>query len=147
MFKYAPYSFSKINTHKQCNRKFKYSYIVKAKRDHRDRTALLKGGAVHSILENYPEKSKHKLAPNYQNIADIFINSELGRKYLFLNSIREYKFGLTLDLEPCEYKTKNVLFRGFIDHICIVEEEIFETIEVESLDDVPEGYEIIGEEK
>jgi len=145
MFKFAPYSFSKINMHKQCNRKFKYGYIVKAKREQQDRTALLKGGAVHNIFEKYPDPSTHKLAYKYQYIADKFINSTLGQKYLYLDSIREYKFGLTFDLEPCEYKTKNVLFRGFIDHICIVEEEIIETIEVDSLDDVPEGYEIIGE--
>ena len=61
MFKFAPYSFSKINMHKQCNRKFKYGYIVKAKREQQDRTALLKGGAVHSILEKHPEESTHKL--------------------------------------------------------------------------------------
>ena len=38
MYKFAPYSFSKINMHKQCGRKFKYGYIVKAKREQQDRT-------------------------------------------------------------------------------------------------------------
>jgi hypothetical protein len=144
MFKFAPYSFSKINTHKQCGRKFKYGYILKAKRDQQDRTALLKGGAVHSIFEKHPDPSTHKLASKYQDIADKFISSRLGQKYLFLDSIREYKFGLGFDLEPCAYKTKNVLFRGFIDHICIVEEETIVEIEVDTLDDVPSEYEIVG---
>lgn len=119
--KYAPYSFSKISTHKHCNRKFQYAYIEKAPKSKVDMTALLKGGAIHSILENYPVMSTHKLAPKYQHIADKFIATNLGEKYLSSDSIREFSFGLTKDLEPCLYSDKDALLRGFVDFICTID--------------------------
>lgn len=118
---YRPYSFSKLDTYDQCNAMFKFQYIDKAPKSETDLTPLLKGGAVHSILENYPEESTHKLAPKYQHIADAFIESHLGKKYLHRDSTREYSFGLTPELEPCEYKDKTAVFRGFIDYICIID--------------------------
>jgi len=118
--KYTPYSFSKLATHKHCNRKFKYNYIDKAPKDKMDMTALLKGGAVHSILEHYPNETKHKLAPKYQHIADKFIATTLGEKYLTQDSIREFSFGLTKELTPTEYSDKQALFRGFVDFICTI---------------------------
>lgn len=141
--KFAPYSFSKISTHKQCNRKFKYSYIDKAPQCKQDTTALLKGGAVHSIFEHFPNSTNHKLASQYQHIADAFVRSRLGEKYLTRDSIREFKFGMNSNLEPCEYKDKNAVFKGSVDFICIIDIPIEETIEVDSLNDIPEGYEII----
>lgn len=141
--KYAPYSFSKISTHKQCNRKFKYNYLDKAPKGKVDMTALLKGGAVHSILEYYPNESSHKLATNYQHIADTFVRTKLGVKYLTQNSTREFKFGLNYDLSPTTYNDKLALFRGSVDFICIIDGGIESIIEVDSLDDVPAGYEII----
>ncbi len=112
--KYSPYSFSKINTY-SCNRKFKYNYIDKVKQQPQNMEPLLKGGAVHHILEHHPEKSTHKLAPKYQHIADKFLKSKLGLKYLSKDSIREFDFGLTKELTPTEYKDKDALFRGSID--------------------------------
>lgn len=142
--KYAPYSFSKLATHKHCNRKFKYNYIDKAPKDKTDMTALLKGGAVHSILEHYPNESTHKLAPKYQHIVDNFICTTLGEKYLNQESIREFSFGLTKQLTPTTYSDKEALFRGFIDFICTIEDTLpDEIIEVDSSDDVPDAYEII----
>lgn len=120
--KYSPYSFSKISTHKQCNRKFYYNYIKKAPKSKIDLTPMLKGGAIHSILENYPIESKHKLAPKYQYIADEFIKSTLGEKYLSQNSIREFNFGITEDLIPCEYKDKKAMLRGSVDYICTIDD-------------------------
>lgn len=119
--KYSPYSFSKISTHSWCNRKFKYAVIDKVPKEESDKTALLKGGAVHSILENYPDKSNHKLAPKYQHIFNNFLNSELGQKYLLKESVKEYKFALDKNLEPQEYNN-SALLRGFIDAIIIVDD-------------------------
>lgn len=86
-----------------------------------DMTALLKGGAVHSILEHYPNESSHKLAPKYQHIADKFIVTNLGEKYLTQDSIREFDFGLTKELYPTEYSNKDALFRGSVDFICTID--------------------------
>lgn len=120
--KYAPYSYSKLSTHKQCGRKFKYVFIDKATKNKTDMTALLKGRAVHSILENYPDKSSHKLVEKYQHIADQFIRSKLGEKYLSKDSIREFKFGLNDQLQPTSYSDKEAIFRGAIDFICTIDD-------------------------
>lgn len=121
-WKFTPYSFSKVATHKGCNRKFKYNYIDKAPRQKRDMTALLKGGALHSILEHFPEATNHKLASKYFHIAEKFLKSELGIKYFNVKSIRELSFGLDENLQPCEYSDKKAIFKGFIDYICTVDD-------------------------
>lgn len=122
--KYSPYSFSKISTHKSCNRRFKYNYLDKAPRNKKDMTPLLKGGAVHSILEHYPNESTHKLAPKYKYITDKFLQTNLAKKYLGLKSVREYDFGLTTELMPTKYNDKEALFRGSIDFICTIDDTI-----------------------
>lgn len=108
-----------------CNRQFKYTYIDKATQNQTDKTALLKGRAVHSILEHYPKKSTHKLASEYQYIVNKFIASKTGQKYFSYNSTREYSFGLNKKLEPCTYYDKDALFRGFIDYICIINNMLY----------------------
>ena len=118
---YRPYSYSRLNTYKTCNRKFKYHYIDKAPTSKTDVSALLKGGAVHSILEHYPEPSTHKLAPKHQHIADKFLRTNLAQKYIFRESTREFSFGLTADLQPCGYSDKIAMFRGSVDYTCIVD--------------------------
>lgn len=140
--KYAPYSFSKLSSHKQCNRKFKYKYINKVKPEDRDLTALLRGSAVHSILEHHPNTSNHSLAEKYKHIVDKFISTKLGEKYLNQKSTREFNFGLTYDLEPTTYSDKAALFRGSVDFICINECVLHQEIEVDSLDDIPAGWEL-----
>lgn len=120
--KYSPYSFSKLSTHKNCNRKFYYNYIEKAPKSKRDMTALLKGGAVHSILEHYPNETSHKLAPQYQHIVDKFIKTNTAKKYLLSESTREFDFGLTHDLQPTSYSDKSALFRGSVDFICTIDD-------------------------
>ena len=121
MSNYGPYSFSRLNTHAKCPRRFRYQYIDRVKREPTDMTALLKGGALHSILENYPARSTHKLAPRYQAIADAFTGSVLGRKYLGYQSMREIRFGMDGDLAPCEYGAPTAIFRGFIDYTCVID--------------------------
>ena len=123
--KYAPYSYSKVSLHDQCNRKFKYRYIDKLPTKPKDLTPLLKGGAVHSILEHYPNPSKHKLAKKYQYIADNFIKTSLGEKYLKFESINEYSFGLDRDLNCTTYKDKNALFRGYVDYIVVIDDILY----------------------
>lgn len=122
--KYAPYSFSAMSTYAQCPRKYKYLKIDKIDPGPRDMTALLKGGAVHDILEKYPIESTHKLAPKYQSIADKFIQSRLGELYLKENSIREFKFSLDNKLEFRSFNDKNSMFRGAIDHITIIDNKL-----------------------
>lgn len=142
-YKYAPYSFSRLSTYKSCPRKFKYAYIDKAPRDYTDRTALLKGGAIHSILEHHPDQSTHKLAHKYQKIVDSFLSTDLGKKYMSRQSIREFNFGLDVNLNVTSYSSKDAVFRGSVDYICIGDTIASEIMEVDSLDDIPDDYEII----
>lgn len=115
-----PYSFSKIATYKQCPKKYFWNYIEKAPKSKTDITALLKGGAVHSILEHYPDASTHKLAPRYQYIADNFVASDLGKKYMHLTAENEIRVGLNSELEPCSYSDKTAVFRGIVDYVCLL---------------------------
>lgn len=123
--KYSPYSFSKINTHISCPKKFEHVYIKKTPQGPCDMTALFKGAALHSLLEHHPNCSNHKLAEKYKYIYEEFIKSELGEKYLSYPSIREFSFGLTKKLEPCQYKDKEALFRGSVDYICNIDNELY----------------------
>lgn len=115
--RFAPYSFSKMDTYVQCPKKFQFSYIDKLPKKPQDLTPLLKGGAVHNILELHPEPATHKLAPQYQHIVDEFLATELGQKSLKTESVREYKLGIDKELKPCKYSDKKALFRGIVDYI------------------------------
>lgn len=50
-YKYAPYSYSRINTYLQCPRKFEFQYVKGIKTTPAD--ILVKGSMVHEILEKY----------------------------------------------------------------------------------------------
>jgi len=122
MLKYAPYSFSRLNTHIQCPRKFKYSYIDKLPQEDTDKTALYKGSALHSSLENYPNPGTHKLSKQYQPIIDKFLKSKY-KKYLDIPHISEQGIGLSENLEPMKY-CKEAMFRGYIDYYTVIGDEI-----------------------
>lgn len=117
--KFAPYSYSRISSFQTCARKFKYTYIDKADKKPQNMEPLLKGGAVHHILENHPWPSTHKLAPQYQHIVDKFLRTEHGKKLMFRESTREFDFGLDKDLVPCGYNDEHAIFRGSVDYIFI----------------------------
>lgn len=114
---FRPYSFSKISTWVSCPKKFKYCYIDKVPVEERDRTPLIKGGAIHSILEHYPNPSNHKKAPEYQHIVDEYLKS--GYRELFdLPNTRELAIALDENFNPVEY-SKSTLFRGYIDFVAM----------------------------
>jgi CRISPR/Cas system-associated exonuclease Cas4 (RecB family) len=115
MLKFAPYSFSRISTHKQCPRKFKYSYVDDVKVPFVYSEPLMKGGAVHHILEHHPELSTHKHQAKYQHIADKFLETDLAREIMMYERKVELDIGLTAELKPCAYGSKEAMFRGSID--------------------------------
>ena len=57
------------------------------------------------------------MAEKYQYIADKFILSPLGQKYMTRDSVREHSFGITSKLEPTTYGDKEAIFRGHIDYV------------------------------
>jgi len=121
MLKYAPYSFSRLNTVIQCPRKFKYTYIDNIPKENTDKTALYKGSALHSSLEHYPNPGTHKLSPQYQPIIDNFLKSKY-KYYLDIPHISELGIGLDEKLNPVEY-SENAMFRGYIDYHTVISDE------------------------
>ena len=117
-----PLSYSKISTWCSCPRKFKYQYIDKVPTQERDRTPLLKGSAIHSTLENYPEPGTHKLSEQYQDITDRFLNSDYKELFNYPN-IRELKVAFDHNLNPQPYNN-SALFRGYIDYMCFIDGEV-----------------------
>ena len=133
--KYAPYSFSKINTYEQCALKFKFLYIDKLG-TYVPNLAMERGSYIHTLLENdtksKPTSFKFKIAtPEQQSeCIDIFIKfkqSELGQRYLEVPAQAEVEFGMKFVdgvLTPCSYYDKEALFRGKIDHSILEGETI-----------------------
>lgn len=119
---FAPYSYSKISMYHQCPRKFKYAIIDKLKGIQTDDTALIKGRAIHSFLENYPVRID--ISPEFEAAISAFIQSDFGKAVLNKPSTREYKFGLDRYLNPCDFWDKAVFIRGLIDHISVCEDTV-----------------------
>lgn len=129
MAKFAPYSYSKINTFKSCPLKFKFQYIDKIG-TYSDTPALIKGRTIHYLIENshlspesYSEEMKQNIKdfPETLQIKKNFVNSEIGIKYLSdidKSPINEYKLGLDFNLFGVEY-SKESLFNGIVDYICV----------------------------
>lgn len=153
MLKFLPYSYSKISTYQSCPRKFKYQYIDKIGK-FEDSPALVRGRTLHYLIENpyldeslYSDEMKKNIEdyPECIDIKNNFKNSELGEKYLKdieRIPIQEFKLGLSTSLEPQEYQ-KSSLFNGIVDYICVKSQMIEEIIEIDCLDDLPDGFEII----
>jgi CRISPR/Cas system-associated exonuclease Cas4 (RecB family) len=125
MLIHAPYSYSRISTYQQCPLKFKFKYVDKVKVPFVYSEALIKGGTLHHILEHHPEKSTHKHQEKYQSVADEFINSDVGKDLLSRESKRELDIGLTKDLEPCEYSSKEAMFRGSVDYFTMKDDYLW----------------------
>ena len=133
-YKFSPYSFSKINTHKQCPRKFKYTYIDRLPRVEEPSVPLAKGKFIHLLLEHHGDLQKVKadkefkdilftlgkdgIRDNYKVYKD-FTNSKIGQKFSGFNEVfTELRLGLNQELEYFDYasyKDPNLLLRGYID--------------------------------
>jgi len=129
--KYAPYSYSKIGTFKNCPYRFKLQYIDKIKTKFNVTPALEKGKFLHFGIEHYLKgdlkekinEFKFKLH-NEEERKKIFklLKKILKSKNIqfyksFENLFIEYGFGLILkdnDVEVTEYKN-DVDIRGYID--------------------------------
>lgn len=153
MLKFAPYSYSKISTYKSCPLKFKYQYIDRIGK-FESTPALVKGRTVHYLIENnglpeenYSDEMKENIK-EYPGVLDIvknFKESELGIKYLKdidKEPIQEFKLGLSKELKASEY-TKESLFNGIVDYICVKSSIIEEIIDIESLDYIPDDWELV----
>ena len=107
------WSYSSISLFQQCPRKYYHlrvlKDIVEPETEH-----MLYGKLIHEAAENYIKN-----------------NTDIPTKFLFIKPILdilkaipgeklcEYKMGLTQDLEPCDFFSENVWFRGVADLLVI----------------------------
>ena len=98
----APWSFSRIKSFEQCPKQF---YHMKVAKDYKESytEAMRYGTEAHLVAEEFirdgkpvPDKFSYMRGPL----------EALSRRRG--NKLTEIRMGLTADLEPCEFKAKNV---------------------------------------
>jgi RecB family exonuclease len=128
--KYAPYSYSKMDTFEKCPRRFKYKYIDKVKVPQEHFEHLDKGKFVHLLLQYNGDVQKVKedkefktlnlnkdLVKESYKIYKEFVQSPQGKSILKRKELmKEFPLGLDKDLELINFHdTENLLLRGYID--------------------------------
>ena len=131
-YKYAPYSFSKMDSWLKCPKKFYYSYIEKPDIEIQPSPILEKGTLFHAVLE-YDIKDKledFSCDSKFEALTDEDIDNILEQACLFTEQSAIYKrikkiqgkkyteleFFLNKNLEPTD-GYNSALLRGFIDLI------------------------------
>ena len=132
--KYAPYSYSRINTWNQCPKKFKFAYIDKVG-TYESSLALDRGQFIHLLLEHDGDLKKIKNTKeikelkrsgilqkeDYQNCYDIFkefkhskIGTWIENKTQMFN---ELPIAMDKHLNVIPFDSSDVIFRGYVDKI------------------------------
>lgn len=140
----GPWSISKVKTGLECSKKFELTYVSKpdaALLVPSDTSALDMGTAVHKYSEliaagtpaaeakvaaysDIPKTTGNKtkitnLSRSMENFEKRMASFRETNNVLFDGS--EDKFGLTKDLSPCEFYSKEVALRGAVDRYMVVE--------------------------
>lgn len=126
--KYAPYSFSKIHTFFECQKKFEFTYVNKISidRDYEDPSYFKRGRFLHAYLAdrlNGGDGSKLRRYDVETNIkmdlieyADKTLEHDLiSFTYTFDTNMVESYISLDRNLEPTKIKDKSAL-GGYIDY-------------------------------
>ena len=105
----APWSFSRIKSFEQCPKQFYHMKI--AKDYHEGETEAMRYGTeAHLVAEEFIRDGK-PVPDKFAYMKDPL--EALSRRRG--NKLTEIKMGLTADLEPCEFRAKNVWWRGIAD--------------------------------
>ena len=107
------WSYSSISTYIQCPRKYQAEKVTKEV-PYQDTEATLYGKAVHLAAEEFIRDGKpvpDKFAFMRELLEPV---SKYAGKHLC-----EYRLGLTRDLEPCEFFSKDVWWRGIPDFLAL----------------------------
>ena len=109
----APWSFSKAKAFETCPKQFYHEKILK-EYPVEDTEAMRYGTEFHKACENYIGEGK-PLPKKFDFIKDTLdaLNKKRGVK------LCEKKLGLTADLEPCDFFSKRVWFRGIADLLIV----------------------------
>lgn len=109
----APWSFSKAKAFETCPKQFYHEKILK-EYPVEETEAMRYGTEFHKACENYIGEDK-PLPKKFDFIKDTLdaLNKKRGVK------LCEKKLGLTADLEPCDFFSKRVWFRGIADLLIV----------------------------
>tara|TARA_E500000305_G_C4007787_1_gene230957 strand:+ start:234 stop:959 length:726 start_codon:yes stop_codon:yes gene_type:complete len=109
----APWSYSRIKAFEQCPKQF---YHLKVAKDYEEpqTEAMFYGNDFHSSAEHHVRDNVP--LPAKFSYAQKAIDALKGKRG---NRLCEYEMGLTADLEPCGFRSKNVWFRGIADLIIL----------------------------
>ena len=108
---YAPYSYSKIATHKKCGAKFKYAYVDQVKVERIPSPQMDRGTAVHKSVENFFIGGNDMLHPDIHEVYGQFFYG-LRESY---QCFTEQPFAIKNDWSPCEFDSPEAWVRGFLD--------------------------------
>ena len=105
----APWSFSRLKSFEQCPKQF---YHMKIAKDYTESEteAMRYGTEAHLVAEEYIRDGK-PVPAKFAYMKDVLeaLNRRRG------NKTTEIKMGLTVDLEPCKFRAKDVWWRGIAD--------------------------------
>jgi RecB family exonuclease len=113
MTKAAPWSFSRIKAFEQCPKQFYHEKVLK-QYPFVQTDAIIYGNEFHKACENYIGKNE-PLPNKFLYVKEVLdnLNSRRGIK------LCEKKLGVTANLEPCDFYSKDVWFRGIADLLII----------------------------
>jgi hypothetical protein len=109
----APWSFSKIKAFEQCPKQFYHEKILK-EYPFVETEATRYGSEFHLAAEEYIRDGK--LLPNKFSFAQGTLDSLKTKRGV---KLCERKMGVTEDLKPCDFYSKDVWFRGIADLLII----------------------------
>jgi len=105
----APWSFSRLKSFEQCPKQF---YHMKIAKDYTEgeTEAMRYGTEAHLVAEEFIRDGK-PVPVKFAYMKDVLeaLNRRRG------NKITEIKMGLTQELEPCAFRSKDVWWRGIAD--------------------------------
>ena len=105
----APWSFSRLKSFEQCPKQF---YHMKIAKDYTESEteAMRYGTEAHLVAEEFIRDGK-PVPAKFAYMKDVLeaLNRRRG------NKTTEIKMGLTVDLEPCKFRAKDVWWRGIAD--------------------------------
>ena len=105
----APWSFSRLKSFEQCPKQF---YHMKIAKDYTEAEtdAMRYGTEAHLVAEEFIRDGK-PVPAKFAYMKDVLeaLNRRRG------NKITEIKMGLTQELEPCTFRSKDVWWRGIAD--------------------------------
>jgi len=141
MLKYAPYSFSRINSWTQCPRKFRYNYIDRIG-NRTSSLALDRGKFIHCLLEHEGDMKKVKASGDFRQVKKSgimtkedyiacvqiykdFTVSKIG-KWISNKTpmFNELAIAMDKNLDIQEYNADGVIFRGYIDKVARSEDTL-----------------------